>query len=41
MPREGSNKYFIKARKSKQDEFYTILSDIENELKHYTKHFKK
>ncbi len=40
MPREGSNKYFIKARKSKQDEFYTILSDIENELKHYTKHFK-
>lgn len=40
MAREGSNKHFIKARKSKQDEFYTILSDIENELKHYTKHFK-
>ena len=40
MPREGANKYFIKARKSKQDEFYTILSDIENELKHYKTHFK-
>lgn len=40
MPREGANKYFIKARKSKQDEFYTILSDIENELKNYSKHFK-
>ena len=40
MQREGANKYFIKARKSKQDEFYTILSDIENELKHYKTHFK-
>ncbi len=27
------------ARASKQDEFYTQLSDIEKELKHYTKHF--
>lgn len=27
------------ANKAKQDEFYTQLSDIENELKHYRKHF--
>ncbi len=29
-----------KAKKQKRDEFYTQLSDIENELKHYKKHFK-
>ena len=29
-----------KARKSKNDEFYTQLKDIENEMGHYTKHFK-
>jgi hypothetical protein len=29
-----------KANKSKNDEFYTQLSDIENELKHYKEHFK-
>lgn len=29
-----------KARSRKQDEFYTRLSDIENELKHYRHHFK-
>lgn len=28
------------AKKSKNDEFYTQLSDIERELKHYKKHFK-
>lgn len=28
------------ARTARQDEFYTQLSDIENELKHYRKHFK-
>lgn len=28
------------ARKSKQDGFYTQLSDIEKELRHYTKHFE-
>ena len=28
------------AKVSKKDEFYTQLSDIENELKHYKKHFK-
>ena len=30
----------ISARKAKNDEFYTQLSDIENELRHYRKHFK-
>jgi hypothetical protein len=29
-----------KAKKSKKDEFYTQLSDIERELKHYKNHFK-
>lgn len=28
------------AKATKQDEFYTQLSDIERELRHYTKHFK-
>lgn len=28
------------ARTARQDEFYTQLTDIENELKHYRKHFK-
>ena len=28
------------AKATKQDEFYTQLSDIEKELRHYTKHFK-
>ena len=29
-----------RAKKAKQDEFYTQLSDIENELKYYKNHFK-
>ncbi len=29
-----------KARAEKQDEFYTQITDIENELKHYKEHFK-
>ena len=28
------------AKSARQDEFYTQLTDIENELKHYRKHFK-
>ncbi len=28
------------AKKAKNDEFYTQLSDIENELRHYTEHFR-
>lgn len=38
--RRGSVKYLHTARSNKYDEFYTILSDIEKELKHYKKHFK-
>ena len=34
-----STKSLSKAKKAKNDEFYTQLSDIENELKHYRKHF--
>jgi hypothetical protein len=29
-----------KAKNAKNDEFYTQLTDIENELKHYTEHFR-
>lgn len=34
------NRDFQKARQAKKDEFYTSLSDIELELKHYTSHFQ-
>ena len=34
------NKNLQSAKSSKQDEFYTQLSDIEKELKHYKSHFK-
>lgn len=34
------NKNLHKAKTNKKDEFYTQLSDIERELKHYKKHFK-
>jgi len=40
MARKGAVKYLNTAKKGKNDEFYTILSDIERELKHYKKHFK-
>ena len=40
MAREGSVKYLQKAKSEKNDEFYTILADIERELSHYKKHFK-
>ena len=36
----SNNKNLKIAGKAKNDEFYTQLSDIENELRHYTKHFK-
>jgi hypothetical protein len=36
----AGNKSLNAAMKAKQDEFYTQLSDIENELRHYKKHFK-
>ena len=35
-----TNKNFIKAKKEKNDEFYTQLSDVSEELRHYKKHFK-
>jgi hypothetical protein len=40
MAREGSVKHLHNAKSKKSDEFYTILSDIERELRHYKKHFK-
>jgi hypothetical protein len=35
-----SNRNLNNAKKNKNDEFYTKLEDIENELKHYKEHFK-
>lgn len=35
-----SNRNLQKAKESKNDEFYTLLRDIENELRHYKDHFK-
>jgi len=35
-----SNSNLHKAKKEANDEFYTQLSDVENEVEHYTKHFK-
>jgi len=40
MARAGANKHMHKAKKGKYDEFYTIRSDVENELRHYKKQFK-
>ena len=34
------NSNLSKAKKAKNDEFYTMLPDIENELRHYKDHFK-
>lgn len=35
-----ANKNLCAAKTAKKDEFYTQLSDIENELKHYREHFR-
>jgi Adenine-specific methyltransferase EcoRI len=40
MGRAGSNKLLHVAKKSKNDEFYTQLSDIESELEHYETQFQ-
>lgn len=40
MTKKVQNKSLGKARNSKKDEFYTQLSDIERELRHYKNHFK-
>lgn len=44
MPKDDTvgnkNSNLIHAKKAKNDEFYTQLSDIENELRHYKAAFK-
>lgn len=40
MARNATNILLHKAKKTKNDEFYTQLCDIESELQHYKKHFK-
>ncbi len=40
MTEKTQNRNLTQAKKNKKDEFYTQLSDIENELRHYKKHFK-
>lgn len=35
-----TNNHLRAAKNAKNDEFYTQISDIEEELRHYTKHFK-
>ncbi len=40
MATNGKNKNLRKASKTKNDEFYTQLTDIEKELRHYKDHFK-
>ena len=35
-----ANKNLTLAKRAKNDEFYTQISDIEKELKHYRNHFK-
>ena len=37
MPRQD---VLTEAKNAKKDEFYTQLTDIEKELRHYRKHFK-
>lgn len=40
MARKATNIGLQEAKKAKNDEFYTILSDIEREVKHYKNHFR-
>lgn len=40
MANKSSNKFLHSAKTSKKDEFYTQLSDIEKELRHYKDHLK-
>ena len=37
----AGNRSLTRASKAKEDEFYTQLTDIENELSHYKEHFKE
>ena len=36
----SNNSNLHRAKRAKNDEFYTMLSDIENELKYYSNYFK-
>lgn len=36
----GNNSNLSAAKRAKNDEFYTQLTDIEKELRHYRKHFR-
>lgn len=40
MAARALNRSFADAKAAKEDEFYTQLTDIERELRHYKKHFK-
>ena len=40
MAKQSANTNLHKAKTGKNDEFYTQLTDIEKELKHYKEHFK-
>ncbi|WP_425616706.1 adenine-specific methyltransferase EcoRI family protein [Anatilimnocola sp. NA78] len=40
MAKKSLKRSLTAAKNSKQDEFYTQLSDIEKELRHYSRHFK-
>lgn len=40
MARNATNKNLKNAKIQKNDEFYTLLADIERELRHYKEHFK-
>ena len=40
MARKIEHSMLTSAKTGKKDEFYTQLSDIERELKHYKNHFK-
>ncbi len=40
-PELSGNRYLSSAKKAKQDEFYTQLTDISNELKHYKSQLRK
>lgn len=40
MAKSNKNNNLHKAKKEKNDEFYTQITDIEKELKHYKEHFK-
>jgi hypothetical protein len=40
MAKKAANSNLRKASAAKKDEFYTQLTDIERELKHYKRHFK-